>query len=84
MIQSMLVIIALCCVPWMLLAKPMVLKRAHNQKVAAGAQLIINGGVGADGTTVPHGEEVFDFTEILILQGTFYHATSIRIKRRIM
>jgi V-type H+-transporting ATPase subunit a len=50
----------------MLLAKPFMLKRAHNQKVAAGGQLNANGGVG---TTVPGGEEAFDFGEILILQG---------------
>ena len=68
-IQSILVIVALLCVPWMLLAKPFMLKKAHNAKAAAGAPLQVNGGVGADGTTVPHEEEVFDFTEILILQG---------------
>jgi V-type H+-transporting ATPase subunit a len=68
-IQSILVIVALICVPWMLFAKPLMLKKAHNQKTAAGAQLHVNGGVGADGTTVPHGEEPFDLTEVLILQG---------------
>ena len=68
-IQSLLVITAVICVPWMLFAKPLMQKRAHNQKMAAGAQLNVNGGVGADGTTVPHGEEPFDMGETLILQG---------------
>jgi hypothetical protein len=56
----------------MLLAKPLMQKRAHNLKAAAGAQLNHNGGIGADGTTVPHGEEPFDFGETLILQGPIF------------
>ncbi len=55
----------------MLLAKPFMQRRAHNQKIAAGAQLNVNGNgaLNPDGTPIPHVEEVFDFTEILILQG---------------
>jgi len=47
-IQGILVIVALICVPWMLLAKPLMLKRAHSQKAAAGGQLNVNGGAGVN------------------------------------
>ena len=36
--QSLLVIVAVICVPWMLLAKPLLIRRAHNQKMATGTR----------------------------------------------
>jgi len=39
LLQMILVLVALICIPWMLLAKPFVQKREHNQKAAGGARL---------------------------------------------
>ena len=38
--QSLLVIVAVICVPWMLLAKPLLIRRAHNQKMATGTRYL--------------------------------------------
>jgi len=65
--QSLLVILAVICVPWMLLAKPLIIRRAHKQKLAAGAMLR-DAEEGIDSKPGPV-EEEFDFTEVIILQG---------------
>jgi hypothetical protein len=36
--QSLLVIVAVICVPWMLLAKPLLIRRAYKQKMATGTR----------------------------------------------
>jgi len=62
-IQRLLVLIALCTIPWMLLVKPFMQMREHNQKASARRQNV--NGSGADAG----GEEVFDTAEVFILQG---------------
>ena len=64
-IQRLLVIIAVCCVPIMLFAKPLAQRKAHNAR--AGARSVpVN---GADGTQSQAAEETFEFSEVMILQG---------------
>ena len=62
-IQRLLVLIALVTIPWMLLVKPFMQMREHNQKASARRQNV--NGSGADGG----GEEQFDTAEVFILQG---------------
>ena len=64
-IQRLLVVVAVCCVPIMLFAKPLAQRKAHNAR--AGARSVpVN---GADGTQSAAAEESFDFSEVMILQG---------------
>jgi len=71
--QSFLVIVAVICVPWMLLAKPLLIRRAHKQKLASGVSrlgLADETNQDEDDNTSHHGTGgEFDFTEIIILQG---------------
>merc|ERR1719219_3067980 len=62
-IQRLLVLIAVVCVPWMLIVKPFMEMREHNQKASA-RQHAVNG----QGETQP-ADEPFDTTEVFILQG---------------
>jgi len=62
-IQRLLVLIAVVCVPWMLVVKPFIQMREHNQKASA-RQHAVNG----QGETQP-AEEAFDTGEVFILQG---------------
>ncbi len=72
--QSFLVIMAVICVPWMLFAKPYMVKKAHEQKKLAPkpVQPILEdaeeGSVTKD-EEQPEKAEEFDFAEIMILQG---------------
>jgi len=66
-IQSILLLVALGCVPVMLLAKPLILRRQHLQKPPQ-QRLDVNGASGAGGDH-PVAEEPFEFGEVLILQG---------------
>ncbi|CAB4067296.1 ATPeV0A [Lepeophtheirus salmonis] len=56
-IQQFFRIIAVICIPWMLLVKPFLVRKDYKARVAA------NGG------RHPEGEEPFNFVEIMILQG---------------
>ncbi|BFZ57139.1 H(+)-transporting V0 sector ATPase subunit a [Savitreella phatthalungensis] len=83
-IQIVLLLIALVCVPWMLLMKPLVLRREANKARAAGYEGIAvaeqhgristsandheEEGVGAIIAEEIHGEEDFDFGETMIHQ----------------
>lgn len=62
-IQHLLVIIAVCTIPWMLIMKPFMQMREHNQKASARRQNV-NGSGGTD-----EKEEQFDTAEAFILQG---------------
>jgi len=62
-IQRLLVLVAVVCVPWMLLVKPFMEMREHNQKASA-RQHAVNG----QGETQP-ADEPFDTSEVFILQG---------------
>jgi len=62
-IQRLLVLIAVVCIPWMLVVKPFMQMREHNQKASA-RQHNVNG----QGETQP-AEEPFDTSEVFILQG---------------
>jgi len=63
-IQRLLVLVAVVCIPWMLLVKPFMEMREHNQKASARRQTNVNGG----GETQP-ADEAFDTSEVFILQG---------------
>ena len=71
--QSFLVLVAVICVPWMLLAKPLLIRRAHKQKLASSVSrigLAEEANQDEDDNTSHHGTGgEFDFTEIIILQG---------------
>ena len=62
-IQKLLVIVAVFCIPWMLIVKPFMLMRQHNQKASA-RQHNVNGSGGAPDAH----EENFDTVECFILQ----------------
>jgi len=63
-IQRLLVLVAVVCIPWMLLVKPFMQMREHNQKASARRQTNVNGG----GEAQP-ADEPFDTSEVFILQG---------------
>jgi len=63
-LQIVLVILAVASVPVMLLVKPLVLRKRHLQKAASGTVLSSAEGGGSAGQ-----EEVFEFSEVMILQG---------------
>jgi len=63
-IQRLLVLVAVVCIPWMLLVKPFLQMREHNQKASARRQTNVNGG----GEAQP-ADEAFDTSEVFILQG---------------
>eukprot|EP00123_Amoebidium_parasiticum_P017734 comp23967_c0_seq1/m.42484 comp23967_c0_seq1/g.42484 ORF comp23967_c0_seq1/g.42484 comp23967_c0_seq1/m.42484 type:complete len:851 (-) comp23967_c0_seq1:245-2797(-) len=81
-VETGLVLIALVCVPWMLLAKPFYLRWQHNKKLAAGYGVLataeeghvdIHEGEGEDGVghAVSHGhghDGEFDFSEEFVHQ----------------
>ncbi|ORY77295.1 V-type ATPase, V0 complex, 116kDa subunit family [Protomyces lactucae-debilis] len=82
-IQVVLLLIALVCVPWMLLMKPLVLRREHNKARDAGYQGVAlndntrishsnddddDEGGGVVIAEQMHEEEEFDFGEIMIHQ----------------
>lgn len=60
-IQVILVLVSVCCVPIMLFVKPFFLRKQHAQKARSGAQLA-EGGCGPE-------DEKFEFGEVMILQG---------------
>ena len=62
-IQRLLVVIAVACIPWMLIVKPFIQMREHNQK-ASSRRMNVNGAEGG-----AQAEEAFDATEAFILQG---------------
>ncbi|XP_065574356.1 V-type proton ATPase 116 kDa subunit a 1-like isoform X3 [Artemia franciscana] len=75
-IQKFLVIIALLCVPWMLLAKPFLLRSQNKKRVALLTNLDHNGidhedhEISSETHGGGHGgAEEFDFTEVMIHQG---------------
>ena len=55
-------VIAVSCIPWMLIVKPFMQMRDHNQK-ASSRRMNVNGESGAQS------EENFDAAEAFILQG---------------
>mmetsp|Transcript_17767 Transcript_17767/g.24563 ORF Transcript_17767/g.24563 Transcript_17767/m.24563 type:complete len:848 (+) Transcript_17767:114-2657(+) len=66
-VQLFLVFVMLVCIPWMLLPKPLILKKRHEENMRAGFNLLVeddddssNGGNGA------HAE--FEFSDILVHQ----------------
>merc|ERR1719219_164538 len=63
-IQRLLVLVAVVCIPWMLLVKPFMQMREHNQKASARRQTNVNGGGEAQTA-----DEPFDTSEVFILQG---------------
>lgn len=40
LVQQILLLVAFICVPWMLLMKPLILKREHEKKIASGYQAV--------------------------------------------
>merc|ERR1719210_1424720 len=62
-IQRLLVVIAVATIPWMLIVKPFIQMREHNQK-ASSRRMNVNGAEGGASS-----EEAFDATEAFILQG---------------
>merc|ERR1719458_870740 len=62
-IQRLLVLIGLICIPWMLLVKPFMEMREHNQKASARRQNVNGGGEAQPA------DEPFDTSEVFILQG---------------
>merc|ERR1712241_815468 len=62
-IQRLLVVVAVTTIPWMLIVKPFIQMREHNQK-ASSRRMNVNGAEGG-----AQGEETFDATEAFILQG---------------
>lgn len=74
-LQKFLILIAVLCIPWMLLAKPIMLKREYNQKASQGTRMDVNGSGAAGGQQSADGAppnvqpETFDTTEVFILQG---------------
>merc|ERR1711997_1198939 len=62
-IQRLLVLIGLICIPWMLLVKPFMEMRDHNQKASARRQNVNGGGEAQPA------DEPFDTSEVFILQG---------------
>ena len=63
-IQRLLVLIAVTTIPWMLIVKPFIQMREHNQK-ASSRRMNVNGAEGGGAQA----EETFDATEAFILQG---------------
>eukprot|EP00009_Paramoeba_aestuarina_P017369 CAMPEP_0201524224 /NCGR_PEP_ID=MMETSP0161_2-20130828/21185_1 /ASSEMBLY_ACC=CAM_ASM_000251 /TAXON_ID=180227 /ORGANISM="Neoparamoeba aestuarina, Strain SoJaBio B1-5/56/2" /LENGTH=819 /DNA_ID=CAMNT_0047923521 /DNA_START=82 /DNA_END=2541 /DNA_ORIENTATION=- len=67
MVQIVLLILALICVPWMLLPKPFLLKRDHNNK-KNNYMKIGEPGSGSHMEEEEEEEEEFEFQEVLIHQ----------------
>lgn len=65
--QTLLVLVAVACIPVMMFAKPFVLRKEAMAKAAQGPRMDVNGagGGGHEGTS----EAPFDFGETMILQG---------------
>jgi hypothetical protein len=90
-IQSFLVIIAVACVPWMLLAKPLIVRKAHKEKMLAAASPtttkleLEDAEEGCcvskeEGLEAKPEEDEFDFTEVIILQVWITRASFISAK----
>ncbi|KAG5437282.1 hypothetical protein PCANB_001075 [Pneumocystis canis] len=72
-VQMVLFIIAIICIPWLLLAKPLVLRYEHQRTIAQGYKGIASYGSflsnDTDETNIVHESyDSFDFSEILIHQ----------------
>jgi len=59
-VQTVLLLLAVICIPWMLLAKPFILKRQHQQ---GHTEVVVH-----DGVEEMQQEQEFDFSEIMVHQ----------------
>jgi len=70
-VQVVLLVIALVAVPWMLLPKPLILRKQHIQKMQGRAYGVL-GGSDTESTDLDaegeHDEEEFEFGEVLVHQ----------------
>eukprot|EP00834_Sanchytrium_tribonematis_P004016 NODE_178_length_14069_cov_0.746815.p1 type:complete len:705 gc:universal NODE_178_length_14069_cov_0.746815:10274-12388(+) len=82
-VQTILVLVALICVPWMLLGKPYMMRREHNKRIGEGYGVVPSrsNSIDADSPVSPKLEkletqpiedheqgEKFDFSEVMIQQ----------------
>lgn len=70
-LQIMLLLLALVAIPWMLLPKPLILRKRHLKKLQGRAYGIL-GGSDTDSVDLDHGNdadhEEFEFTEVFVHQ----------------